>query len=134
MRPTEALWSQEVKHHALSICPEMHDFFAFLKQAGWYDDVVDQVLGQVMDYLADETVVQMSSLDAMKHELVDENPEGVGNAIFRFLLDDTLERMGTHEMGPVHWATAAYFWFKWKEMATARMTDLRNALPEFIHG
>lgn len=112
----------------------MHQYFVFLHEAGWLDDVVDIVLNQIVDFLADENVPQHASLEEMKMELVHDNPEGVANAMFRFILDDTLEKMGTASAGPVHWATAAYFWFKWKDDSVARMLAVRNHAPEFIHG
>ncbi len=134
MTAAEALWSQEERHQALSLSPEMHDYFAYLWQNGWFEDVIDPVLDQVMEFLVDVPLEAPGSLGDVKRELVLANPEGVGNAIFRFILDDTLEKLGTESAGPVHWVTAAHFWFKWKGDHRARMIAARDRLPEFIHG
>lgn len=133
MGATELLWTQEVRHHALSISPEMHDYYAFLRKTGWFDEIVDAALEKLMDFLDDGSFPEHASLEGMKRELVQDNPRGVANAVFRFIIADTIEKLGSANAGPTHWVTAAYFWFKWKDAYRTRMMEARDRLPEYIH-
>jgi hypothetical protein len=132
MRAPEALWSQELRHHALSTSKTMHDYFAFMHEKGWYGTVVDRALDEVVEFLALEDVPQQNHLEEMKLALVRLKPEQVGNAMFRFILNDTLEKIGTSAAEPWHFETYNFFWFRWRERARAKMRAALAELPEFI--
>jgi hypothetical protein len=132
MKATEALWAQEVCHHALSISPEMRDFFIFLRESGWYETVVDRAFNEVLEYLTTGNAPHEAHLADIKLALVELKPDQVGNAIFRFIINDTLEKIETDQAEPWHWATFNHFWIRWRERTRAKMRQAVGDLPEFI--
>lgn len=132
MRAPEALWAQELRHPALSTSKTMHSYFAFMHENGWYDTVADRVLDEVLEFLAIEDAPQANTLVEMKLALVRLKPEQVGNAMFRFILNDTLENIGTPAAEPWHFETYNFFWLRWHDCARAKMRAALAELPEFI--
>lgn len=132
MRAPEALWAQELRHHALSTSKTMHSYFAFMHENGWYDTVANRALDEVLEFLAIEDAPQANSLEEMKLALVRLKPEQVGNAMFRFILNDTLENIGTPAAEPWHSETYNFFWLRWRDRARAKMRAALAELPEFI--
>lgn len=132
MKASEALWSQDLRSHVLAVSEEMHAYYDFLHRNGWFDAVVDIVLDEILDLLVSEDLPQSRHVDDMKLTLAREKPERTANAIFRFVIDDTLEKIGTPEAGPLHWITFGYYWFRWREGTTARMRAILDELPEFF--
>jgi hypothetical protein len=133
--PTTApdlLWQKEVRHHALSLSEEMHGYFDFLHRNGWFDDVVGFALDQVLEYLPTDDVAAADTLEHVRTAVVQEKPEQVGNAVFHFLINDTLEKAGTGGAHPAHAVTYAYYWFRWRDEAGPRMRRLLAELPAFV--
>jgi hypothetical protein len=132
MPAPEALWSQELRHRALSTSKTMHSYFAYMHENGWYETVVDRALDEVLEFLTTEDVPQENNLEEMKLALVRLKPEQVGNAMFRFILNDTLEKMGTPAAESWHFETYNFFWSRWRDRAGAKMRAALAELPEFI--
>ncbi|TVR95810.1 MAG: hypothetical protein EA406_13220 [Rhodospirillales bacterium] len=132
MKASEALWSQDLRSHVLAVSEEMHAYYEFLYRNGWFDPVVDMVLDEILEMLVSEDLPPARHVEDMKLILVQEKPERAANAIFRYLIDDTLEKIGTAEAGPLHWVTFSYYWFRWGEGTTARMRAILDELPEYF--
>ena len=132
MRAPEALWSQETRHRAFSLSKTMHAYFTFMHENGWYDIVVERALDEVLDFLAIDDAPRENSVQEMKLALVRLKPEQVGNAMFRFILNDTLEKIGTPAAEPWHLETYNFFWIRWRDRARAKMRAALAELPEFI--
>ncbi len=132
MNAPELLWTKEAQHHALSLSEEMHGYFEFLHRNGWFDDAVEFALDQVLEFLPTDDIAGPGDLAHVKAAMVREKPEQVGNAVFHFLINDTLEKAGTVGAHPVHCVTYGYYWFRWKDEAESRMRRLLADLPEFV--